>query len=58
MTIDLPEDIVQFFIDINGYNSHENQTKDYIILTDINIEDGFKNLGQIDLKIKAIFFKK
>lgn len=58
VTIDLLKDIVQFFIAINNYDSHKNKTKDYIILSKINIEDGFKNLGQFDLKIKGYFLTK
>ena len=58
MTIDLLKDIVQFFIAIDGYDSHKNKTRELIILSKINIEDGFKNLGQFDLKIKSIFSTK
>ncbi len=58
ITINLLKDIVQFFIAINNYDSHKNKTKDYIILSKINIEDGFKNLGQFDLKIKGDFSTK
>lgn len=58
ITIDLLKDIVQFFIAINNYDSHKNKTKDNIILSKINIEDGFKNLGQFDLKIKGYFLTK
>lgn len=58
MTIDLLKDIVQFFIAIDGYDSHKNKTRELIILSKINIEDGFKNLGQFDLKIKGVFSTK
>jgi hypothetical protein len=58
MTIDLLKDIVQFFIAIDNYNSYKNKTKDSIILSKTNIEDGFKNLGQFDLKIKGDFSKQ
>jgi hypothetical protein len=58
MTIDLLKDIVQFFIAIDNYDSYKNKTKDSIILSKTNIEDGFKNLGQFDLKIKGNFSTK
>ena len=58
MTIDLLKDIVQFFIAIDNYDSYKNKTKDSIILSKTNIEDGFKNLGQFDLKIKGDFSTK
>jgi hypothetical protein len=58
MTIDLLKYIVQFFIAIDSYESHKNKIKDYIILSKTNIEDGFKNIGQFDLKIKNNFSKK
>jgi hypothetical protein len=58
MIIDLLKDIVQFFIAIDNYDSHKNKTKDSIILSKTNIEDGLKNLGQFDLKIKGDFSTK
>ena len=58
MTIDLLKDIVQFFIAIDNYDGHKNRTKDHIVLYKTNIEDGFKNLGQFDLKIKGAFSTK
>jgi hypothetical protein len=58
MTIDLLKDIVQFFIALDGYDSHKNKTRELIILSKSNIEDGFKNLGQFDLKIKGVFSTK
>lgn len=59
-TIDLLNDIVQFFIAIDNYNSRDrdNEVVDDIILFKTNIDDGFKNLGQFDLKIKDYFSKK
>jgi hypothetical protein len=58
MAIDLLKDIVQFFIAIDAYDSRKNKTKELIILSKTNIEDGFKNLGQFDLKIKGAFSTK
>jgi hypothetical protein len=58
MTTDLLKDIVQFFIAIDNYDGNNNKIKDYIILSKTNIEDGFKNLGQFDLKIKGVYSTK
>jgi hypothetical protein len=58
MVIDLLKDIVQFFIALDGYDSHKNKTRELIILSKSNIEDGFKNLRQFDLKIKGVFSTK
>lgn len=57
ITIDLLKDIVQFFIAIDNYDSQDKEVIDDIILYKTNIEDGFKNLGQFDLKIKEFFTK-
>lgn len=60
ITIDLLKDIVQFFIAVYNYNGRDrdNEVADDIILFKTNINDGFKNLGQFDLKIKDYFSKK
>lgn len=60
ITIDLLKDIVQFFIAVDNYNSRDrdNEAADDIILFKTNINDGFKNVGQFDLKIKDYFSKK
>jgi len=58
ITIDLLKDIVQFFIAVDSYNSTNNKANEYIILSKTNLEDGFKNLEQYDLKIKDFFSKK
>ena len=60
ITIDLLKDIVLFFIAVDNYNSRDrdNEVADDIILSKTNLDDGFKNLGQFDLKIKDYFSKK
>ena len=58
ITIDLLKDIVQFFIAVDSYNSTNNKAIEYFFLSKTNLEDGFKNLGQFDLKIKDFFSKK
>ncbi len=58
ITIDLLHDIVQFFIAIDNYDGQDIEVIDDIILFKTNIDDGFKNLGQFELKIKAYFSKK
>jgi hypothetical protein len=56
--IDLLNDTVQFFIAVDNYDSIDNQVIDDIILYKTNIDDGFKNLGQFDLKNKSAFSTK
>lgn len=56
-TIDLLNDIVQFFIAIDNYDSQNNKVVEDICLTKTNIDDGFTNLGQFDLIIKDYFTK-
>jgi len=58
ITIDLLKDIVQFFIAIDNYDGQDKEVIDDIILFKTNIDDGFKNLGQFDLKIKGYFLKE
>jgi hypothetical protein len=55
ITIDLLKDIVQFFIAVDNYNNQNNKVIEDFFLFKTNIEDGFKNLGQFDLKIKDYF---
>lgn len=57
-TIDLLNEIVRFFIALNKYDSKNNKVIEDIFLTKTNIDDGFINLGQFDLKIKDYFTKK
>lgn len=60
ITIDLLKDIVQFFIAVDNYNTRKRDDKiaNDIILFKTNINDGFKNIGQFDIKIKDYFSKK
>ena len=60
ITIDLLRDIVQFFIAVDNYNSRnrDNNAANDIILFKTNINDGFKNIGQFDIKIKDYFSEK
>jgi hypothetical protein len=58
ITIDLLNDIVQFFIAIDNYDFTNIKVVNDIILFKINIDDGFKNLGQFDLKIKDFLTKE
>ena len=58
ITINLLKDIVQFFIAIYNYDGQDKEVIDDIILFKTNIDDGFKNLGQFDLKIKGYFLKE
>jgi hypothetical protein len=54
------KDIVQFFIAVDNYNTRKRDDKiaNDIILFKTNINDGFKNIGQFDIKIKDYFSKK
>jgi hypothetical protein len=60
ITIDLLKDIVQFFIAVDNYNTRkrDNKVANDIILFKTNINDGFKNIGQFDIKIKDYFLNK
>jgi hypothetical protein len=60
VTIDLLKDIVQFFIAVDNYNTRDrdNNVANDIIVFKTNINDGFKNIGQFDIKIKDYFLKK
>lgn len=60
ITIDLLKDIVQFFIAVDNYYSRDrdNNVANDIILFKTNIDDGFKNIGQFDIKIKDYFSKE
>lgn len=60
ITIDLLKDIVQFFIAVDNYNTRKRDDKvaNDIILFKTNINDGFKNIGQFDIKIKDYFLNK
>ena len=60
ITIDLLKDIVQFFIAVDNYNirKRDNKVANDIILFKTNINDGFKNIGQFDIKIKDYFLNK
>ena len=52
ITTDLLIEIVNFFIGIKNYDSKNNELIEGICLSKINIEDGFKKLGQFDIKIQ------
>ena len=60
ITIDLLKDIVQFFIAVDNYNTRKQDDKvaNDIKLFKTNINDGFKNIGQFDIKIKDYFLNK
>lgn len=60
ITIDLLKDIVQFFIAVDNYNTRKRDDKvaNDIILFKTNLNDGFKNIGQFDIKIKDYFLNK
>lgn len=58
ITIDLLKDIVSFFIAIDNYDGQDKEVIDDIILFKTNIDDGFENLGQFELKIKGYFLKE
>ena len=54
------KDIVQFFIAVDNYNTRKQDDKvaNDIKLFKTNINDGFKNIGQFDIKIKDYFLNK
>lgn len=60
ITIDLLKDIVQFFIAVDNYNTRKRDDKvaNDIILFKTNLNDGFRNIGQFDIKIKDYFLNK
>ena len=52
ITTELLIEIVNFFIGIKNYDSENKEVIEGICLSKINIEDGFKKLGQFDIKIQ------
>lgn len=52
ITTNLLIDIVQFFMGIKNYDSLNSEIIEHIRLCKINIDEGFKKLGQFDIKIQ------
>lgn len=52
---DLVAEITQFFIAVINYNGNNKKIDNYINVSFINIEDGFKKLSQFDIKISDYF---